>query len=442
MKRLNIKSGVFCSLSICISAASYSQPAVPLPVFKSFEPINLSQYKPPSLSNNFQQPQGPFTTGFYNSPYPMGATAADIIRQTEQNAMRVMGVQTPGMPAPDKQQQIAELEAEMKADESIASAQRFQSYLQEFLQMRPDSFSIIKAVYLTEAAYDERMPPYKEFENAVKKIAGFVKQIVKQQGQSLLNSAAVNNAIQKLYAQDNIIHNAKTGKDLLLKKLRYDFDDFDGRKDWTKMFISKLLLTGSGQCHSLPLLYLCVAEALHCKAWLSLAPNHSFIQFIDGKGRLANFETTNGHLVSLGWLMQSDAISSMAYKIGTYLDTLSRTELFAQCLADFQMNYIMKYGYDEYTHYLSQKILEYDSTNINALMTEANMAYYQFRYVCAQYGSPPREQISQYPELQALYDAAMAAQQKVNDRGYQEMPEKQYMAWLKSIDREKQKLKQ
>ena len=70
------------------------------------------------------------------------------------------------------------------------------------------------------------------------------------------------------------------------------------------------------------------------------------------------------------------------------------------------------------------------------------MAYYQFRYVCAQYGSPPREQISQYPELQALYDTAMAAQQKVNDRGYQEMPEKQYMAWLKSIDREKQKLKQ
>ena len=432
MKSCKTTSGVSSLLLICISVVVIAQPAVPVLVFQNFQPITLSSQQSSAHDNIVNQ----FLNEHLRSPL------GPAIQQQNIRVMQQFSIKVPGQSSMNKQQQIAELEAEMKADEYAVSAQQFQFHVNEFMQMRPDSFSIIKAVYLSEAAYTERLPSYKEFENAIKQVAGYVKQILKKQGQSLINNAAVNSAIQKLYAQDNIIHDAKTGKDILIKRLRYDFDDFDGQKDWTKMFVAKLLLTGSGQCHSLPLLYLCVAEALHCKAWLSLAPNHSFIQFIDGKGKLANFETTNGHLVSLGWLMQSDAISSIAYKNGTYLDTLSRTELFAQCLADFQMNYIMKYGYDEYTHYLSQKILGYDSTNINALMTEANMAYYQFRYVCAQYGSPPREQISQYPELQALYDTAMAAQQKVNDRGYQEMPEKQYMAWLKSIDREKQKLKQ
>jgi hypothetical protein len=31
----------------------------------------------------------------------------------------------------------------------------------------------------------------------------------------------------------------------------YDFDDMWGEKDWTKMFVSKLLATGKGNCHSM-----------------------------------------------------------------------------------------------------------------------------------------------------------------------------------------------
>jgi hypothetical protein len=205
------------------------------------------------------------------------------------------------------------------------------------------------------------------------------------------------------------------------------------------MFVTKLLQTNSGQCHSMPLLYLCIAERLHIKAYLSLAPNHSYIQFFDNKKVLRNFETTNGHIVSTSWLLQSDAISAMAYKNKTYLDTFSSRKLYAECLADFQNSYIARNDYDNFTNQLSQKILSIDSTNINALMSNSNVALLQLHSLAVKYGNPPQEQLNQYPELEQAYNNSRA-QQKVIQTGYQDMPIEQYNEWRNSIDREMQKL--
>jgi hypothetical protein len=40
----------------------------------------------------------------------------------------------------------------------------------------------------------------------------------------------------------------------------YDFEDPLGKKDWTKMFVTKLLKTRKGNCHSLPYLYKILAD--------------------------------------------------------------------------------------------------------------------------------------------------------------------------------------
>jgi len=58
----------------------------------------------------------------------------------------------------------------------------------------------------------------------------------------------------------------------------YDFDDMWAQKDWTKMFVSKLLKTGNGNCHSMPYLYKMIAEELHVPAYLAFAPNHIYIK--------------------------------------------------------------------------------------------------------------------------------------------------------------------
>ncbi len=53
----------------------------------------------------------------------------------------------------------------------------------------------------------------------------------------------------------------------------YDFDDMFGDRDWTSMFVTKLLATKQGNCHSLPYLYKILADELGIKSHLALAPN-------------------------------------------------------------------------------------------------------------------------------------------------------------------------
>jgi hypothetical protein len=211
-----------------------------------------------------------------------------------------------------------------------------------------------------------------------------------------------------------------------------------GDKDWRNMFVSKLLKTRTGQCHSLPLFFLCVAEQLHGKAYLSLSPNHSFIQYFDSTGHRYHFECTDGNLVTQAWMMQSTYVNATALKNGTYLDTLSSSQLYAQCLADLMQGYIMKVGYDPYSDAMAKRILVVDSANIAALMTQSNYRTFIFRDELRQAGNPSINDLPKYPRLFAAYQSMQAAQQKVNQTGFQEMPPEAYQRWLQSVEQEKQ----
>jgi hypothetical protein len=419
-----------------------AQPAVPLPEFNIPRPINLPSN---SEGRNYQKKTTPKQSDpFTTNELPLGATAADVIRQTNENAQRVMGVPTPGQSSnrSNRQTQLAELKADLaetNANAYNSTMAKYQSYIAQFQQMNPDNFSITKAVYLSEAAFYSVPIPYETFEKAIKQKASIVRQLLAQEGLSIKNTTAVHYGIQKLYSQDNLLHNNKTGKDTLVRKLKYDFDDFFGKHDWTKMFVTKMLKTNAGQCHSMPLLYLCIAEQLNTKAFLALSPDHSFIQYYDSRGKLRNFETTNGNLVTMEWLIQSTDVNATALKNKSYLYPLTSRKLYAQCLADLQRGYIKQNGYDEFSREISNKILALDSTNINGLMTLANDEVWRFDALVRQYNFPPKENLYQYPELQQAFDKMMVAQEKVNATGYAAMPEEEYKQWLQSIEIEKEK---
>jgi hypothetical protein len=70
--------------------------------------------------------------------------------------------------------------------------------------------------------------------------------------------------------------------------MRYDFHDYRGEGDYRQQFVTKLLQTNTGQCHSLPLLYKILAEEMGVKAYLAFAPNHSYIRHQDEQGRWYN----------------------------------------------------------------------------------------------------------------------------------------------------------
>jgi hypothetical protein len=418
----------FCCQSLFI----YSQPATPK--FEFFQPVNTDNA---IIGYNTFMP-------FYQNPILAGNS------QIEKQNLRIL--QQSGiisLPGRDNspQKQLAQLNEELKTDIIKAKEYRrnawqkaYENSLQQLLKFNPDSFSITRAVYLTERAYYDKPFTYEEFEGAVKEWASLTKQILQKEGLNETNNTAVNYAIQKLFSRPNTYYDSIKKKSYPFPQLRYDFDDPFGDKDWRKMFVTKLLETGTGQCHSLPLLYLCIAEQLNTKAYLSLSPNHSFIQYFDQQGNRYSFETTNGNLVSQSWLMQCNYINATALKNKFYLDTLSSRKLYAQCLSDLLLGHLMKIGCNKLSDKIMQKIQAIDTVNIVALMTQANMSTSLYREKANAAGNPPLRDFKHYPALNAAYNVMNVLRQKVDQTGYTQMPIEEYKKWLISFGQaEKQK---
>ncbi len=352
----------------------------------------------------------------------------------------------PGPGGAGQVQQLADMERDVmetsmyeEEAERLARTKCYRSAFTELGRMNPDSFSLTKAVFVIENAYLDNRLNLSELEQAIRERADEVMQIVRRANLSPKNSLAINYAIQQLYEHGNSYEDSRTHRIVAVPAFKYDFEDFEGAKDYTKMFASKMLATGSGQCHSMPLVYLMLAEQLKTKAWLSLAPQHSFIQFMDNKGRLMNFETTNGNLVSSSWLAESGYINGKALRNKTYLDTLSQRSLYARCLADLLLGYLHKFGYDDFSFAISQRILQIDPSNLTALIVDANVKTEVAMQQIKKAGRPTSADLPKFPAAYRAYLAMQEAVSRVENLGYQNMPAEAYQAWLQSLGNEKGK---
>src|SRR5690606_10776946 len=103
------------------------------------------------------------------------------------------------------------------------------------------------------------------------------------------DAEALHMGIQKFMGDTLYIHSNGKRKGHL--PYYYDFIDPIG-KDRRNYFVTKTLATGSGQCHTLPVVYLLLAEALGVEAYMAYNPQHSFIRFRNNGGSVINYETT------------------------------------------------------------------------------------------------------------------------------------------------------
>lgn len=414
------------TLSQLIQLPSTPQPA-------TFQQIDI---------NHFSKPINQQTQLYSPNPILSGQNFTGQQRNSQQLQQYERDLQMVNM----SEQQLAEVKNDIAQEEFYKKymewAEKTKSYQQAFKTLssfNPDSFSISKAVFTVENAFFGNKYNYESFENALKQRAELVKQILKRENLNTKNNTALNYGIMKLYQQNNNYYDKKTKQTYSVKPFRYDFEDFRGEKDYTKMFTIKMLSTGKGQCHSMPLNYLMIAEQLGAKAYLSLAPQHSFIQFADNNNNLMSFETTNGNLVSPNWLQQSGFVNANALKSKTYLDTLSQRNLYAQCLADLLLGYMDKFGYDDFAEAMRQKILKINPKNTTANIIDANIKTQIALQKINAAGKPKEKDLPNFPEAYQAYLAMQAAYDKVDGLGYQDMPKEAYQKWLKSIEQAKKK---
>ena len=219
----------------------------------------------------------------------------------------------------------------------------------------------------------------------------------------------------------------------------YDFEDIEGKKDWSKMFVTKLMRTRKGQCRSMPLLYLILAEELGVKAWLTYSPSHTYIRLQDSKQNWYNLELTNGHYSADSWVLSSGFIKSEALKNQLYMDTLSKKELIAGTLHELNMGYAQKFGYDKFVLQTSETTLKHHPNNVFAMQMKSDWATMRFRYVLHQLNYPPKDQIHLNPKANQVLQEMYEIYKYIDQTGYEQMPEERYKEWLKSFDKEKGK---
>lgn len=232
--------------------------------------------------------------------------------------------------------------------------------------------------------------------------------------------------------KDSIVFVSKDGAPPLTTiPFTYDFDDFAGKQDYTKMFVSKLLYTYSGNCHSLPYLYKMLADELGASCWLSFAPNHIYIKNRCKKIGWYNTELTSGEFPIDAWITTSGYIPIKAIQSGIYMDTLSNRQALALCLLDLAKGYAFQtHNYqDGFILKCCDLVLQHHSMNAQALLLKAETLKRLYEY---QKKDSSTLAAASYQEMEKTYVHLF-------DLGYREMPDKMYLQWLLSVNEQKEK---
>ena len=215
------------------------------------------------------------------------------------------------------------------------------------------------------------------------------------------------------------------------KPYRYNFEDPDGTADWSNTFVSRLLLTHTGNCRSLSYLYKIIADELHAKCWLALAPNHIYIRNYSSKIGWYNTELSSGVFPTDAWIAMTGYISTDAIRSGVYMDTLSNQQSIALCALDLGKGYELQTHnyYDGFILKCCDLALKYFSVNPQALLLKAETL--QKLYLRQKRGGKTGAAAT-YEEMEKTYITLAKL-------GNREMPEKMYKQWLQTLAREKEK---
>ncbi|MFI3297806.1 MAG: hypothetical protein R3Y59_09325 [bacterium] len=195
--------------------------------------------------------------------------------------------------------------------------------------------SFKRAVFLVEYAEKDGKLSWDEFNSEILRIKPILeKMIVDRNLQSYKTSG--NWAIFT-YMCDSIPENDFT-------PYTYDIENFLSPTNRDAFWVSHLLKSKKGNCHSMPYLYKILANEIDATAYLSIVPLHCYIKHQDEDENWWNVEVTSGTFSRSSYIMDNYNVSETAIKSGLFMDTLSQVESVAHCLYDLLVSYDKKTG--------------------------------------------------------------------------------------------------
>lgn len=294
-----------------------------------------------------------------------------------------------------------------------------------------------RAVFVVENAYFENQLDYGQFESAVQQAVDICNLKLAETNSNASKDLLKNLTILKYFTDTINVKLPGQEKTLTHYPIKYDFNDYMGQKNWSNMFVSKLMATNSGQCHSMPLFYLILAQELKAEAYLAFSPNHSFIKFKTERGGWYNAELTSGSIISDAAILESGFVKSEAIRSGIYMDTLSRKETVASLINTLANGYVHKYGYDSFVKQCAEIVLQYYPKQLNALMLLANWQTTTTMYIARQKGSPPPEKLKEDERARMELERMHHIYARIDALGFEPMPEEHYLKWLEKLNEAK-----
>ncbi len=294
-----------------------------------------------------------------------------------------------------------------------------------------NTYNFKKAVFSTENAYlDDNLDTL-----AVNKRIGLLKNLCL----SLIKNRELNYTdkdkvkVSKWASVFQVMHDTIpiNYKDTIYKydPFGYDFKDIFGHKTRENLFVSKLLATKKGNCHSLPYLYKILCEELGTDANLALAPNHVYIKHRSIKDGWYNTELTSGIFPMDSWIMASGFVHIDAIQNGIFMKALNNQESIALLLVDLADNYNAKFKFNDgiFVTKCCETALKVYPNFANALILKAETRKKQLLDI------HNRDQYrAEYKLLEKQYG-------HIHKIGYRNMPQQMYLDWLVSLKTERNK---
>jgi hypothetical protein len=362
-------------------------------------------------------------------------------------------------PTKTSQQQIQEIEAESnygnvnirtkEGEKAYYNSPQFADKTKSYTDALRDlkdmlkgkqSLSLSKAYYELENAYGNTYLPYEDFNNEINKSANFIRSWMKEHRLNSNDNEKLNYAIQKFMSDTLSIilkyaDNKQPPQKITHLPFHYDYVDFEGEQDYRNYFATKCIATGYGQCNSMPATYLCLAEALGAKAYLSFAPKHSLIKYPDNGGYLHNYEVTANYYIPDKWYQDNLFIKPQAIYSGIFLDTLNKKQVVANCMVDLAIGYLEKFGAADGQFILDcLKSSEAEFPDHNNIFEYFTYSSTLIRFLGRELYYDQTKDLSdtlKNPNAKYYYDALQSNEKLITKLGYQDIPEKRYMQMMK-----------
>lgn len=322
----------------------------------------------------------------------------------------------------------------------------YKSTLKEFEGMLSDSIkpSFKRAVFITENSYLNNQLNFTEFDEYIKYLTSISRTISKLG--TLQYDESDKETVRKYWSvfvlmTDTLKFLNQNGELETWLPYSYDFDDFWGERDWKKMFVTKLISSRKGNCHSMPFLYKIICEELGVEAHLAMAPNHIYIKHWTKKTGWFNTELTSGYFPIDAWVMASGYIHLSAVQNRVYMDTLSLEQSIAVCLTDYAKGFERKFGDTDLDFILkcTDLALKHYPLYTNALILKAETIKKKFEQKMTLSGANYPVDVLNNPEAKKLFDEMEKLYFHIHNIGYRMMPKEMYLSWLTEINKEKGK---